>query len=80
MTAVLGVLDLSFQDIEEENGFGICHENVTVSEIVHAISRGLNLYKNKTKFKKIRKQIMSIDNSWDASAKEYIKLYKSLKG
>lgn len=76
----IGGLKDTVIDIEEENGFGICHENVTVSEIVHAISRGLNLYKNKTKFKKIRKQIMRVDNSWDASAKEYIKLYKSLKG
>jgi len=76
----IGGLKDTVIDIEEENGFGICHENVTVSEIVHAISRGLELYKNQTKFKKIRKQIMSIDNSWDASAKEYIKLYKSLKG
>lgn len=67
-------------DISEENGFGICHENVTVSEIVHAISRGLEFYKNQSKFKKTRKQIMNIDHSWDASAKEYIKLYKSLKG
>jgi len=76
----IGGLKDTVIDISEEGGFGICHENVTVSEIVHAIARGLDLYNNQTQFKKIRKQIMSIDNSWDASAKEYIKLYKSLKG
>jgi starch synthase len=76
----IGGLKDTVTDISDESGFGICHENVTVSEIVHAIARGLDLYKNQTKFKKIRKQIMTIDHSWDASAKEYIKLYKSLKG
>ena len=76
----IGGLKDTVIDISEEGGFGICHENVTISEIVHAIARGLDLYNNQTQFKKIRKQIMSIDNSWDASAKEYIKLYKSLKG
>ena len=76
----IGGLKDTVIDIEEENGFGICHENVTVSEIIHAISRGLDLFQNQTKFKKIREQIMNIDHSWDASAKEYINLYKSLKG
>ncbi|WP_055443146.1 glycogen synthase [Lacinutrix himadriensis] len=65
-------------DIEKENGFGICHKEVTVAEIEHAIQRGITLYKDQEKFKEIRKNIMKIDHSWDASASEYIKLYKSI--
>ena len=66
-------------DIEEKNGFGICHKEVTVLEIKHAIQRAIMLYKDQEKFKKIRQYIMKIDHSWDASAKKYITLYNSIK-
>lgn len=74
----IGGLKDTVIDISEENGFGICHNNVTVSEIVMSIERGEALYNDKVTFEKIRKQIMKIDHSWDASATTYINLYKSL--
>lgn len=74
----IGGLKDTVIDISEENGFGICHNEVTVSEITTAIDRGVALYKEQMAFKKIRKQLMSIDHSWDASANEYINLYKLL--
>ena len=66
------VIDIS------KDGFGICHNEVTVSEITEAIERGTKLFKNQEKYNKIRKKIMSINHSWDASALAYINLYKSL--
>ena len=74
----IGGLKDTVIDISEPSGYGICHNNVTVSEIVTSIERGKKLYQNQVKFKKIRKQIMSINNSWDASAIAYINLYKTL--
>ncbi|WP_034042462.1 glycogen synthase [Wocania ichthyoenteri] len=74
----IGGLKDTVTDISEENGFGICHDNVTVLEMTNAIERGIALYKNQTKFKKTRIQIMKIDHSWDASAKQYINLYNSI--
>lgn len=74
----IGGLKDTVIDISNEDGFGICHEEVSVSDIINAIERAVDLYKNQTKFKNIRKRIMSIDHSWNASAKEYIKLYKSI--
>ncbi len=74
----IGGLKDTIIDISVENGFGICHNEVSVSEITNAIGRGRKLYQNQPKYKQIRKQIMSINHSWDASAKEYIKLYESL--
>lgn len=73
----IGGLKDTVTDISEADGFGICHENADASEIVHAISRGIDLYANKEKFNAIRKQIMTIDHSWDVSAKAYANLYKS---
>jgi len=75
----IGGLKDTVVDIESESGFGICHENVTPKEMVEAMARAVELYSDQEKFRKIRKQIMDIDHSWDASAETYIRLYKSLK-
>jgi starch synthase len=74
----IGGLKDTVIDISKENGFGICHDNVTVLEIVNAIDRGVALYKNQSEYKKIRKKIMEIDHSWHVSAQEYINLYNSI--
>jgi len=74
----IGGLKDTVVDISEKGGFGICHKEVTVSEITEAIERGAKLFENREKYKKIRKKIMSINHSWDASALAYINLYKSL--
>ena len=74
----IGGLKDTVLDISKENGFGICHNEVTVLDITNAIERGNKLYQNQPKYKQIRKQIMSINHSWDTSATTYINLYKSL--
>ncbi|MFV0541134.1 MAG: glycogen synthase [Aestuariibaculum sp.] len=74
----IGGLKDTVIDINEKNGFGICHDHVTVPEIVNAIYRGIELYKDQSAYKKIRYYIMDIDHSWHVSAKEYIDLYNTL--
>ena len=74
----IGGLKDTVIDVSYDNGFGICHNNVEVSEITEAIDRGVKLYETKSKYKKIRKHIMSIDHSWNVSAKAYINLYNSI--
>lgn len=61
-----------------DNGFGICHNEVSVQDIVVAISRAKDFYKKQKEFKANRKHIMSIDHSWKVSAKAYINLYNSI--
>jgi len=73
----IGGLKDTVIDIDNK-GFGIIHEEVEVNQILHAISRALNLYSSKAKFNKIRKEITEIDHSWYVSANEYNKLYQSL--
>ncbi len=77
VNAVGGLKDTVI-DLNEE-GFGILHKELSVDLAAEAIARGVELFKNQKKFKEIRKEIMSIDHSWDVSAEEYIKLYKSIK-
>lgn len=74
----IGGLKDTITDISEEGGFGICHANTEIDEASHAIVRAYKLYTNEPRFKKIRKQIMQIDHSWDSAANNYIELYQTL--
>jgi starch synthase len=74
----IGGLKDTVTDISKENGFGISHNNTTVDEILLAMERAVDLYSISSKFKRIRKHIMSINHSWDASAKAYLNLYRTL--
>lgn len=75
----VGGLHDTVKDISLEDGFGFVHDHVNVLEVAHAIHRAASFYANDQKnFKKVRKVIMQKDHSWEASAKAYIELYKSL--
>jgi len=76
VSSVGGLMD-TVVDIDKD-GFGFRHDEVSVPAVVKAMGRAVKLYKKETEFKKIRKYIMTIDHSWNASAQEYIRLYKSL--
>lgn len=73
-----GGLKDTVKDIGEKGGFGIRHEHVTIEDVALAITRANKLYYNTEEFKRIRKEIMNIDNSWENSAQEYIELYNQL--
>ncbi len=74
----IGGLKDTITDISEKDGFGICHENTDVNEASNAIFRASELFKDQPRFKRIRKQIMQIDHSWDSAATNYIELYQTL--
>jgi len=63
----------------ENGGYGFKHENATVSEMAQVIDRAIVFYDDTAAFRKVRKRIMNIDNSWENSAKEYLDLYNLLK-
>ena len=61
-----------------EGGFGICHDNTSVYDVNHSITRGIDLFNDKKKFDDVRKTAMQIDHSWDKAAANYIQLYESI--
>ena len=61
-----------------DGGFGICHDQASVEDVVYSVERAVVLYNDQSNFKKTRKKCMQIDHSWGKSAQEYITLYKSL--
>jgi starch synthase len=72
-----GGLKDTVKDYGEEGGFGICFDTASVGDISHAVYRAVELYRHKDKVKKIRKQLMQIDHSWEKSAQIYINLYNA---
>ncbi|SKB72304.1 glycogen synthase [Daejeonella lutea] len=62
----------------DDDGYGITYDKLEVQELINAVGRALNIYKDASSMSDLRKKMMSLDFSWDRSAKEYIDLYKSL--
>ena len=61
-----------------EGGLGVCHEQASVPDVVHAIGRAVDLYKNQDKFNDMRKENMKINHSWEKVAGVYINVYELL--
>ncbi|MFT7351317.1 MAG: starch synthase [Flavobacterium sp.] len=61
-----------------DGGFGICHDNVTLYDINHSVTRAIDLYSDDSTFQNIRKTAMRIDHSWHSIAQQYITVYQSL--
>lgn len=59
-------------------GTGFSFSNYGHEELLNTIKLALEIYKEKDIFKSLAVQAMEEDNSWEKSAKEYLKLYKSL--
>ncbi|MGB4398281.1 MAG: glycogen/starch synthase [Daejeonella sp.] len=65
-------------DMDDSGGYGITFNKLEAEELVNAVGRGLEVYKDQNKMSDLRKKMMSLDFSWGRSAKEYIELYKNL--
>jgi starch synthase len=61
-----------------DSGFGICHDQASVFDVIYSINRAIDLYKDTKKFDIVRSTAMQIDHSWDKVAEEYITVYQSL--
>lgn len=75
----VGGLKDTIIDYREPDGFGIVMSESNVLEIKKSLDEAIQLYENQVLLKQIKNQIMKIDHSWLASAKEYQQLYKKLK-
>lgn len=74
----IGGLKDTVVDIGEPEGYGITFYDFSLDAASNAVQRAINLYHNGRKMAGIRKRIMHLDFSWNASAKEYIKMYNEL--
>ena len=64
---------------KSKEGDGFTFSEYRADHLFAAIKRALALFKNKAVWTGLVKKAMSLDFSWEASAKEYIKLYEKIK-
>lgn len=74
----VGGLKDTVVDIGNADGYGITFNDFTLQAASGAVQRAVDLFGDRRKMVGIRKRIMNLDFSWNASAKEYIKMYKEL--
>jgi starch synthase len=80
MVRSTGGLKDTVRDFGDWQGYGIRFNHADVNDITHSIGRAIDLYTNKRDlYNWMRSYMMHIDHSWDASAKDYIRLYESLR-
>ena len=74
-----GLID-TVTDMGDWQGWGIRFDHASVGDIVHAVSRAIGLYYDDKKgLSRMRKHMMTIDNSWEKSVQQYLGIYLSLK-
>lgn len=75
-----GGLADTVKDISEDDGYGFVFEEFKLQEALEAVERAVELYSKKRLFGSKRKHVMNLDFSWTKAAKQYISMYKSMKG
>jgi len=65
-------------DAKTMQGDGFTFEEYKADRLFSAIKKGLSLYSNKETWSALVKKVMDLDFSWNASAKEYVKLYNKI--
>ncbi|NIQ93696.1 MAG: glycogen synthase GlgA [Desulfuromonadales bacterium] len=64
-------------DAENQRGNGFTFEGRTGKNMLDAIDRALKFYRDKRRWRRIRQRGMEADHSWQQSAGEYEKLYRT---
>lgn len=79
MVRSVGGLKDTIKDYGDTEGFGIRFDQASVGDITYSVGRAIDLYSNKPQlYQWMRSYMMTIDHSWDASASQYVDLYRSV--
>lgn len=73
-----GGLKDSIKDCSLGTGNGFTFYEQSSTALTNTVKRALEVYSNKEVFKKLVTAVMSMDFSWEKSAKKYYELYKNL--
>ncbi len=71
-----GGLEDTVIDVSQPGGTGFKFREYSSTALVATVQRALALYANPSDWKQIQQAGMKIDFSWDASAREYVKVYE----
>ncbi|MGM0546246.1 MAG: glycogen synthase [Bacteroidota bacterium] len=74
----VGGLKDTVMDISRDGGYGITFNDFTFDAAKDSVQRAIDLYGQGRKMAGIRKRIMHLDFSWNASAQKYFEMYSEL--
>jgi starch synthase len=66
-------------DPDAEQGSGFLFNDCNPRQLLETIKRAISVYKDQDKWTRLIRKLMQYDFSWDRSAAEYVKIYKSVK-
>ena len=72
------VTDPGDDELAAGNGTGFWFEPATAQAFVQSLERAVTLLRNPTALARVRHAAMMRDSSWQASAQQYVQLYRSL--
>ncbi|MBI4566588.1 MAG: glycogen synthase GlgA [Planctomycetes bacterium] len=72
------IVDATPQNLEAGKATGFLFDDYTAEALVAAIDRTLACWRNRTSWTRMMKTAMKQDFSWEASAKRYMELFRSL--
>jgi starch synthase len=75
-----GGLEDTVIDAAEPQGNGIKFEDASPGAVVAAVRRALGLMADRPRWEALQRAGMAADLSWDLSAREYVKVYRRLRG
>lgn len=70
------VTDANDQTIAANTATGFVFEQANVDQLIKAVNRALNLYRNKKSLMQVRLTAMAENFSWENSSREYERLYR----
>ena len=74
-----GGLDDTIDDVNQSpSGTGFKFKDYDSRELLKTIQRAVQTYRDQTAWRRIMKNGMGKDFSWETSAKKYVQLYRSL--
>jgi starch synthase len=65
-------------DMGDIDGFGIRFLHASEDDMVHAIQRAIEVFKDKKQMNKMIEIAMTIDHSWESVVNSYQNLYQSI--
>ena len=71
-----GGLEDTVKDASEPGGNGFKFDGYSPADLVATVLRALDLFRKPKEWRKIQQNGMKLDFSWDASAREYVKVYE----
>jgi len=70
------VINVNEKRLANNTATGFAFKHPSKKSLIKTIKRSLNLYHNRSEWRKLMRRAMSIDNSWGQRAQQYIDLYE----